>query len=51
VTSVGESDDLPKYLPVLMAASIDYVGRDSQGRKTIKLKDSDADVQFVKKGM
>lgn len=51
VTSVGQSDDLAKYLPVLMAASIDYIGRDSHGVKKIKLKDSDADVQFVKKGM
>jgi hypothetical protein len=51
VTSTGESRDLPKYLPVLAAASIDYIGRDSHGEKTIKLKDSDADVLFVKKGM
>jgi hypothetical protein len=51
VTSEGESRDLRKNLPVLVAASIDYIGRDTQGQKTIKLKDSSSDVAFVKKGM
>jgi len=50
-TSEGESSDLQEYLPILAAASIDYIGRDSHGQKTIRLKDSDADVAFVKKGM
>lgn len=51
VTSTGESKNLREYLPVLVAASIEYVGKDSRGQKTIQLKDSDADVVFVKKGM
>lgn len=51
ITSEGESRDLRKHLPVLAAASIEYVGKDSQGQKTIKLKDTDKDVGFVKKGM
>lgn len=51
VTSEGESRDLRKNLPVLVAASIDYIGKDSHGQKTIKIKDSDRDVGFVKKGM
>lgn len=51
VTSEGESRDLRKKLPVLVAASIDYIGKDTQGQKTIRIKDSDADVAFVKKGM
>lgn len=51
VTSEGESRDLRKNLPVLVAASIDYIGKDSQGQKTIRIKDSDKDVAFVKKGM
>ena len=50
VASEGESRDLRKYLPILAAASIDYIGQDSHGQKTITLKDSDADVRFVKKG-
>jgi hypothetical protein len=51
VTSEGESRDLRKNLPVLIAATIDYIGKDSQGQKKIQLKDTDTDVVFVKKGM
>jgi hypothetical protein len=51
VTSEGESRDIRKKLPVLVAASIDYIGKDSEGQKTIRIKDNDADVAFVKKGM
>lgn len=51
VTSEGESRDIRKNLPVLVAASIEYIGKDSKGQKTIKIKDSDRDVAFVKKGM
>lgn len=51
VTSEGESRDIRKKLPVLVAASIDYIGKDSQGQKTIRIKDTDSDVAFVKKGM
>jgi len=51
VTSEGESRDIRKNLPVLVAASIEYIGKDSKGQKTIKIKDSDRDVVFVKKGM
>lgn len=51
VTSEGESRDIRKNLPVLVAASIDYIGKDSQGQKTIKIKDSSSDIAFVRKGM
>src|SRR5262249_15238921 len=51
VTSEGESHDLRKALPVLAAATIDYVGKDSHGEKIIHLKDTDKDIAFVKKGM
>ena len=51
VTSEGESCDVRKHLPILVAASIDYVGKDSQGQKTIRLKDNSSDIAFVKKGM
>ena len=51
VTSEGKSHDIRKSLPVLVAASIDYIGKDSQGQKTIRIKDSDSDIAFVKKGM
>ncbi len=51
VTSEGESRDIRKNLPVLVAASIDYIGKDSQGQKTIRIKDSSSDIAFVKKGL
>ncbi len=51
VTSEGESHDLRKALPVLAAATIDYVGKDTHGQKVITLKDTDKDIAFVKKGM
>lgn len=51
VTSEGESRDIRKNLPVLVAASIEYIGKDSQGQKTIRIKDSSSDIAFVKKGM
>jgi hypothetical protein len=51
VTSEGESRDIRKNLPVLVAASIEYIGQDSQGQKTIRIKDNSSDIAFVKKGM
>jgi hypothetical protein len=51
VTSEGKSKNLREYVPILVAASIEYVGKDSQGQKSIRIKDADADVTFVKKGM
>jgi hypothetical protein len=51
VTSEGESRDVRKHLPVLVAASIEYIGQDTHGQKTIKLKDNNADIAFVRKGM
>ncbi len=51
VTSEGESRDIRKNLPVLVAASIDYIGKDTQGQKTIRIKDNSSDIAFIKKGM
>ena len=51
VTSEGQSRDLRKNLPILVAASIDYIGKDTHGQKSIKMKDTDRDVGFVKKGL
>lgn len=51
VISEGESRDIRKTMPVLAAASIEYIGKDSQGQKTVRIKDSASDIAFVKKGM
>jgi len=51
VTSEGESRDIRRNMPVLVAASIEYIGKDTQGQKTIRIKDTHSDIAFVKKGM
>jgi hypothetical protein len=52
ISTEGESHDLRKAIPVLAAASIEYIGKDTRGQKVIKLKDTkDGAVAFVKKGM
>jgi len=50
-TSEGQSHDLRKNLPILVAATIDYIGTDTHGQKTITVKDASSDVAFVKKGL
>lgn len=52
VSSEGESRDLRKYLPALAAATMDYIGTDTGGQKSVKLQDKkDGAVDFVKKGL
>jgi hypothetical protein len=52
VTSEGESKNLRKFIPILAAASIDYIGNDTRGEKTVQLKETkDGAVAFVKKGL
>lgn len=51
VISEGESRDIRKNLPVLAAASIEYIGKDSGGQQVVRIKDSASDIAFVKKGM
>jgi len=53
VSTDGENRDMRKALPVLAAATIEFVGVDTQGEKIIKLKDKDKNgaIAFVKQGM
>ena len=46
-----ESKDIRKYLPVLASASMESIGTDTGSRKTIKLKETDQNIGFVKKGL
>jgi hypothetical protein len=46
--SEGSSHDLRKSIPVLAAAAIDYIGKETNGAQTIKLKEDDGAVEFVK---
>lgn len=50
VTIESESHDLRSALPVLVAAGIDHLGTDSRGQKTVRIKETDAAVQGVKRG-
>jgi hypothetical protein len=50
-TFEDESRDIRKYLPLLASASMESIGTDTGSRKTIKLKESDQNVDFVKKGL
>jgi len=51
VTSEGESRDIRKNLPVLVAATVDYIGKDTQGQKTIRIKETGSEIAFIKKGL
>ncbi len=51
VSTEDESKDLRKYLPLLASASVNYIGKDSNAEQTIKLKENDPEVSFIKKGM
>ena len=51
VTSEDESKDLRKYLPALIGASIEYIGRDTGQIKTIKLGVNDPAIAFIRKGL
>lgn len=51
-SSDGPSADLRKYLPILAAASIEHIGRNTDGPVVIRLMDEpDGAIDFVKKGM
>lgn len=51
VVSEGQSRDLRKNLPLLVGASVEYIGKDTHGEKVVRLKETNSDVAFVKKGM
>ena len=51
VKNKDESDDLRKYLPLMAAASVDYVGENTEQQQEVKIKDSDESVAFIKEGM
>ncbi len=48
VKNRDESDDLDKYLPLMAAASIAYVGEKTESQEVITVKETDQDVNFVK---
>lgn len=53
VTTVNQdaNPDLEKYLPLLAAASISYIGQKTNSQETVILRDKSQDVRFIRKGM
>jgi hypothetical protein len=51
VKNKDESTDLRKYLPLLAAAAVPYVGANTGEQEEIKVKETDESVAFIKQGM
>lgn len=50
-TTEDESNDLRKYLPIMAAATVDYIGRDSSHQTVIRVKGDEEGVGFIRRGM
>jgi hypothetical protein len=46
-----ESKDLRKYLPIMAAATVDYIGQDSSNQKEVRVRGDAPGVIFIRKGM
>lgn len=46
-----ESKDIRKYLPIMAAATADYIGQDTSSQKTVKIRADGPAVEFIRKGM
>jgi hypothetical protein len=51
VTNEDESDDIRKYVPLMVSAAMDSMDENTTSQKEIVLKQDDERVVFVKKGM
>ncbi len=51
VKNKDESENLRKYIPLMAAAAIPYVGENTENQQEIKIKEEDDIVDFVKKGL
>lgn len=51
VSNEDESDDLRKYVPLMVSASMDSINQNSSNQQEIVLKDDDERVTFVTEGM
>jgi hypothetical protein len=47
----GESQDLRKALPVLVAATIEHIGNDSHGQKTVRIKETATGASEGRRGL
>ncbi len=46
-----ESKDLRKYLPIMAAATVDYIGNDSSHQAVVRVKADSEGVGFIRRGM
>lgn len=44
-----ESNDVRKYLPIMAAATVDYIGRDSANQQRVKVRADAPNVDFIRK--
>ena len=51
VKNYDENDDLREYLPIMAASIADYVGEDTGTNHSVRLKEKDEVVQFIKRGI
>ena len=51
VRNQDENPDLDKYLPLMAAAAVTYVGEETESQEKVTLKEGDDKVRFIKKGM
>ncbi len=51
VKNKDQSDDIRKYLPLMAAAAIEYLGENTDSQQKIKVKKGDESVSFVKAGL
>jgi len=51
ISSEDTSKDLRKYLPILASASADYIGTNTNAQKSVKIREGDEVVSFIKKGL
>lgn len=51
VSTVDDSNDLRKYLPIMASVGMDYIGTDTGGERTVEIEGQDDAVVFVKKGL
>lgn len=50
-TAEDESKDLRKYLPVMAAATVDYIGRDTGQQAVVRVKGDGEGVEFIRRKM
>ncbi len=51
IKNKDESEDLRKYVPLMTAAALPYVGNSTANQVEVKVKDKDSTVRFVKAGL